>query len=135
MSVNIKFHSIKKFLKHKVDLLSHFWSKIVCLMSVVPSNILSQYRRQEHLANFVCLKWDKVGICYNHFIILNHFYNAFYSRDWYYLVFSSMIKTRHKDVAHHKNDKSNDCSAHSKPRDGIEKGWWCFYVNLTCYIR
>ena len=44
------------------------------------------------------------------------------SKDRYYLVFSGMIKTRYKDVAHHKNDKSNDCSAHSESRDGIEKG-------------
>ena len=44
------------------------------------------------------------------------------SKDRYYLVFRGMIKTRYKDVAHHKNDKSNDCSAHSESRDGIEKG-------------
>ena len=59
-----------------------------------------------------------------HFVELltNNRKKHFYSKGLHYLVFSSMIKTRYKDVTHHKNNKSNDCSAHSKPRNGIEKG-------------
>ena len=117
------------------NLLGHFRSKIRCLVSVVPSNILSKYWGKKNLAYFVSLKkyeMKSVNLWVPIFLILDC--DILITKNFFvYLIFSCMIQTCHKNVAHHENRKSDDCSTHTESCDWIKEISVWFFIH-TRYI-